>query len=159
MWCFGHYLTGDAQIMISRKRESCLVCKEYASGTFTASVVAKQNWAKLMNDKTTISDDELFFEEKSGTKVPARKGMGRGKKSSNDLFAEVKVKMVMRVYGVTKAHALEILARQPVGLHRLTDNDSLHSLMLNIRLQEVEKFRCRNSRQPIRNNLQWVGDC
>ena len=63
-----------------------------------------------MNDKTTISDDELFFEEKSGTKVPARKGMGRGKKSSNDLFAEVKVKMVMRVYGVTKAHALEILA-------------------------------------------------
>ena len=63
-----------------------------------------------MNDKTTISDDELFFEEKSGTKVPARKGMGRGKKSSNDLFAEVKVKMVMRVYGVTKARALEILA-------------------------------------------------
>ena len=57
-----------------------------------------------------ISDDELFFEEKNGTKVPARKGMGRGKKSSNDLFGKLKIKMVMRIYGVTRARAMEIIA-------------------------------------------------
>lgn len=110
MGCFDHYLTGDAQIMIWRKRESCLASKEYAGGTFTASVVDKRDWEKLMNNKTMISDDELFFEEKSGTKVPARKGVGRGKKSSNDLFGKLKIKMVMRIYGVTRARAMEIIA-------------------------------------------------
>ena len=63
-----------------------------------------------MNNKTMISDDEFFFEEKSGTKVPVHKGKARGKRSKRDLFAELKVKMVMRIYGVTRARAMEIIA-------------------------------------------------
>ena len=64
-----------------------------------------------MNDDDEVMSAEEFFgglEKKK--KAPVRKGRGRGKKSANDLFAEIKVKMVMRIYGVTKAHALEILA-------------------------------------------------
>ena len=64
-----------------------------------------------MNDDDEVMSAEEFFgglEKKK--KAPVHKGRGRAKKSANDLFTEVKVKMVMRVYGVTKARALEILA-------------------------------------------------
>ena len=63
-----------------------------------------------MNNATVMSDEELLFEEKSGTKEPARKGMGRGKKSPKDLFGKLKIKMVMRIDGVTRARAMEIIA-------------------------------------------------
>ena len=66
------------------------------------------------------NNDELMFAEdlfgepdvqlENVKKAPVRKKRGRAKKSADDLFAEIKVKMVMRVYGVTKAHALEMLA-------------------------------------------------
>lgn len=96
--------------MIWLKRELCLACKEYAVGTFNANVVDKRDWKKLMNKKTLMSGDELFFEEKSGTKVPARTDMERRKKSSNDLLGKLKIKMFMRIYGVTRARAMEIIA-------------------------------------------------
>lgn len=63
-----------------------------------------------MNNKTVMSDEELFLDGESGEKAPVRKGRGRGKKSLNDLFAELKVKMVMRIYGVSRTRALEIIA-------------------------------------------------
>ena len=65
---------------------------------------------KVNNDEELMSAEELFGELAYEKKAPVRKGRGRGKKSANDLFAEIKVKMVMRIYGVTKARALEILA-------------------------------------------------
>ena len=65
---------------------------------------------KVNNDEEVMSAEEFFGELAYEKKVPVRKGRGRGKKSANDLFAEIKVKMVMRIYGVTKARALEILA-------------------------------------------------
>lgn len=68
------------------------------------------------------NDDELMFAEdlfgepelklENEKKTPVRKRRGRAKKSADDLFADVKVKMVMRVYGVTKARALEMLAER-----------------------------------------------
>ena len=64
----------------------------------------------MNNDEELMFDEELFGELAKEKKIPSRKGRRRAKKSANDLFAEVKVKMVMRVYGVTKARALEILA-------------------------------------------------
>ena len=85
-------------------------CKAFAVGTFNANVVDKKDWRKLMNSKTMMSDDELFLDMESGEKAPARKGKGRGKKTVNDLFAELKVKMVMRIYGVSRTRALEIIA-------------------------------------------------
>ena len=65
---------------------------------------------KVNNDEEVMSAEEFFGELAYEKKVPVRKGRGRGKKSANDLFAEIKVKMVMRIYGVTKARALEIIA-------------------------------------------------
>ena len=53
---------------------------------------------------------ELFLDTESGKKAPARKGRGRGKKSPIDLFDKLKIKMVMRIYGVTSARAMEIIA-------------------------------------------------
>ena len=64
----------------------------------------------MNNDDEVMSAEEFFGGLETEKKAPVRKGRRRGKKSANDLFAEVKVKMVMRVYGVTKARALEILA-------------------------------------------------
>ena len=64
----------------------------------------------MKNDNELMSAEEIFGELAYEKKAPVRKGRGRGKKSANDLFAEVKTKMVMRIYGVTKARALEIIA-------------------------------------------------
>ena len=64
----------------------------------------------MNNDDEVMSAEEFFGGLENKKKAPARKGRGRAKKSANDLFAEVKVKMVMRIYGVTKTRALEILA-------------------------------------------------
>ena len=65
---------------------------------------------EVNKDDEVMSAEEFFGGLENEKKAPVRKGRGRGKKSANDLFAEIKVKMVMRIYGVTKAHALEILA-------------------------------------------------
>lgn len=65
---------------------------------------------KVNNDEEVMSAEEFFGELEYEKKAPVRKGRRRGRKSANDLFAEIKVKMVMRIYGVTKARALEILA-------------------------------------------------
>ena len=65
-----------------------------------------------MNKKTMMSGEELFLDMESGEKAPVRKGRGRGKKSLNDLFDELKVKMVMRIYGVSRMRALEIIAER-----------------------------------------------
>ena len=64
----------------------------------------------MNNDDELMSAEEFFGELANEKKVPVRKGRRRVKKSANDLFTEVKVKMVMRIYGVTKARAQEIIA-------------------------------------------------
>ena len=63
----------------------------------------------MNNDDEVMSAEEFFGGLENEKKAPIRKGRRRAKKSANDLFVEVMVKMVMRVYGVTKARALEIL--------------------------------------------------
>ena len=40
----------------------------------------------------------------------SRKTRPRGKRKPDDLFADVKVKMVMRIHGVSRAKALEIIS-------------------------------------------------
>ena len=58
-------------------------------------------------------DAEEFFDglEKSG-KVLVQKSKDRRKRSEKDIFAEIKVKMVMRIYGVSRVRALEIIAER-----------------------------------------------
>ena len=63
-----------------------------------------------MKDSTMMSAAE-FFGDVEKPETPVRKGRSRGKKSSaKDLFAELKVKMVMRIYGVSRKRALAIIA-------------------------------------------------
>lgn len=101
----------------------------------------------MKNDNELMSAEEIFGELAYEKKAPVRKGRRRAKKSANDLFAEVKVKMVMRIYGVTKARAVEIIASRaeekntlpaPDGDADVADDDAVKFLpesdFLGIRL-------------------------
>ena len=66
-------------------------------------------------DDELMSAEEFFgFEDedssraKKSTCASRRKGKGKEK----DVFAEVKVKLAMRIYGVSRAKALEIIAER-----------------------------------------------
>ena len=63
-----------------------------------------------MHNEIEIDAEELFGEMEKGGKVPVQKSKDRRKRSAENLFAEIKVKMVMRIYGVTRVRALEIIA-------------------------------------------------
>ena len=66
------------------------------------------------NDMEMISAEEFFGEiEEDGQRIPngnTRKSKKKAKTSAQNRFAQIKVKMVMRIYGVSRARALEIIA-------------------------------------------------
>lgn len=64
----------------------------------------------METDDDIMSAEEFFGEINGGKKTP-RKCRSRGKKPEA-LFAAVKVKMVMRIYGVSRVQALEIIAKR-----------------------------------------------
>ena len=64
-----------------------------------------------METDDEIMSAEEFFGGLTGEKKSPRKCRSRGKKPEA-LFAAVKVKMVMRIYGVSRAKALEIIAKR-----------------------------------------------
>ena len=64
----------------------------------------------METDDDIMSAEEFFGEINGGKKAP-RKCHSRGKKPEA-LFAAVKVKMVMRIYGVSRVQALEIIAKR-----------------------------------------------
>ena len=63
-----------------------------------------------MQKEIEIDAEEFFDEMARCGKVPVQKSKDRRKRSGKNLFAEIKVKMVMRIYGVSRAQALEIIA-------------------------------------------------
>lgn len=89
--------------------------KETPCGTVNANVGTRNVLRDERKNEMKEHDDIMTAEEFLGIPVnpsekKTRKGRPRGKKKRDALFAEVKVKMVMRIYGVTKARALEILS-------------------------------------------------
>ena len=64
----------------------------------------------MQKDIEMIDTEEFFDEMDRCGKVPVQKSKDRRKRSGKDLFAEIKVKMVMRIYSVPQARALEIIA-------------------------------------------------
>ena len=64
----------------------------------------------MENDNDIMPAEDIFGEIGRGEKIPSRKSRSRGRRKAEDLFAEVKAKMVMRVFGVSRARALEIIA-------------------------------------------------
>ena len=55
---------------------------------------------------------DIFDDEKSIRKMPEHTRRGRRKKSQQDFFSELKIKMLMRIHGATRARAIEILAER-----------------------------------------------
>ncbi len=70
-----------------------------------------------------IMTAEDFFGGFDEPKKAPRKARARGKKPKT-LFAAVKVKMVMRIYGVPRARALEIIARREAEKRAAEDKES-----------------------------------
>ena len=64
----------------------------------------------MQNEIEMIDAEEIFDEMEKGGKVPVQKSKDSRKRSEKNLFAEIKVKMVMRIYGVSRVRALEIIA-------------------------------------------------
>ena len=64
-----------------------------------------------METDDDIMSAEEFFGEIGELKKAPRKCRSRGK-TPETLFAAVKAKMVMRIHGVSRAQALEIIARR-----------------------------------------------
>ena len=56
-----------------------------------------------------MSAEEFFGGLDNGKKDSSRTCRTRGKKKAEDLFTKMKVKMVMRIYGASRAKALEII--------------------------------------------------
>ena len=67
-----------------------------------------------MGDDDMMSADEFFGEEflddSPKDKSPQRTGRRRTKKAQKDILGDIKARMVMRIYGVSKARALDIIA-------------------------------------------------
>ena len=67
-----------------------------------------------MNNSETdeMMTAEVFFGVSSGDKGPGKSAerKARAKKSPDEFFEELKVKTVMRIYGVSRTRALEIIA-------------------------------------------------
>ena len=56
-----------------------------------------------------LFEDDCMNEMARRNRVPARKKKERGKKAGKQLLSEVKVRMVMRIYGVSRMQAMEII--------------------------------------------------
>ena len=63
-----------------------------------------------MHNEIEIEAEEFLDGMVKSDKVPVRKSKDSRKRSEKNLFAEIKVKMVMRIYGVSRVRALEIIA-------------------------------------------------
>ena len=63
-----------------------------------------------MTNDDVMSDEEFFDEVALAPKNTRPMARKRSKKAKKDIFAGIKVKMVMRIYGVSRARALEIIA-------------------------------------------------
>ena len=74
-----------------------------------------------MIDDDVMSDEEFFEEVALGPKDTRPVARKRSKKAKKDIFAGIKAKMVMRIYGVSKARALEIIAGRAAEKKALED--------------------------------------
>ena len=63
-----------------------------------------------MSEKAVMSAKEFSSGLESEKNGPIRKGRVRARKSKNDIFAELKLKMVMRIYNVSRVRAAAIIA-------------------------------------------------
>ena len=73
---------------------------------------------------------------------PAYTGKRRKRKAKEDTFSEIKIKMVMRIYGVSRARAIEIIAgreAEKVALEAAKD-EARERASTDDRLMSAEEF-------------------
>ena len=63
-----------------------------------------------MKDDDELFDAEDLFGEVVKYERPKYTGRRRAKKAQKDRFAEIKVRMVMRIYNISRARAIKIIA-------------------------------------------------
>lgn len=56
-----------------------------------------------------LFEDDEMDEFNRRRNMPARKKKERGKKAGKELLSEVKIRMVMRIYGLSRAHAAKFI--------------------------------------------------
>ena len=78
----------------------------------------------MIKDDEIMSAEEFFGEIDNGRKSSSRMSLPRGKKSADDLFAKMKVKMVMRIYGVSRSKAHEIIIEHELA--KAAGSDKAH---------------------------------
>ncbi len=64
----------------------------------------------MRNNEEIMPAEEFFGEFDKEMNAPSMKTRPRGKRKPDDLFADMKVKMVMRIYKVSRTRALEMIA-------------------------------------------------
>ena len=69
----------------------------------------------MRNEVEMMSAEEFLFGDGNEGKNSSSACRRRGKKPEANLFARIKVKMVMRIYGVSRAKAIEIIAKREAG--------------------------------------------
>ena len=74
-----------------------------------------------MTDDDIIGADEFFEEVDIKPKRTLHVARKRLKKAKKDIFAELKVKMVMRIYGESRKRALEIIDGRAAEKEALED--------------------------------------
>ncbi len=79
-----------------------------------------------MNNETMMSAEEFFGEPKKKNNAPVRRGKARGRRVDKDLLAELKLKMVMRIYKVSRARAAAIIAGRAGERQALEEARRLH---------------------------------
>ena len=61
-------------------------------------------------EEDLLFEDDCMNEMARRNRVPSRKKKERGKKAGKQLLSEVKIRMVMRIYGLSRAHAAKLVA-------------------------------------------------
>jgi hypothetical protein len=75
---------------------------------FCSAFLVEKGASKIM-EPDLFEDDEMD-EFNRRRNMPARKKKERGKKAGKQLLSEVKTRMVMRIYGLSRAHAAKFIA-------------------------------------------------
>ena len=61
-------------------------------------------------EEDLLFEDDCMNEMARRNRVPSRKKKERGKKTGKQLLSDVKIRMVMRIYGLSRAHAAKFIA-------------------------------------------------
>ena len=78
----------------------------------------------MKTDDDIMTAEEFFGKSEQENAKPSRTRKVRGKNSAKDILSKVKVKMVMRIYGVSRVKALEIIAKREADMDTVENENA-----------------------------------